>query len=266
MPVVLIGIALLWVVVVLLLQRRILYPRHLVEADLPGAQVEGLQKLWIESPQGPVEAWFLPPDTAGPSAAAPAVLFAHGNGELIDFWPTLMRPYRQMGLAVLLVEYRGYGRSAGSPSQHAITEDVIRFFDRLQARPDVDAQRIVLHGRSLGGGAVCALVSHRPAAALILESTFTSVAALAWRSAVPPLLVLDKFDNLGVLEQLDVPVLILHGRHDRIIPVRHAERLHAAAGPSQLKLYEAGHNDGLAGGGAYWHDIRIFLEGTGIVP
>ena len=90
---------------------------------------------------------------------------------------------------VLLPEYRGYGRSAGSPSQRAITEDLIAFYDLLARRPEVDAQRVVFHGRSLGGGAVCDLARHRKPAAVILMSTFTSMKRMAPRYLVPGFMV-----------------------------------------------------------------------------
>jgi hypothetical protein len=170
-----------------------------------------------------------------------------------------------MGVTVMLCEYRGYGRSAGSPSEAAITMDFEHFFDRLIAFPEVDARRIVFHGRSLGGGAVCALADRRQPAAMILESAFTSVIDLARRFAVPAQLVLDKFDNRRILSNFDNPVLILHGRADRIVPSGHALRLHKVAKHSRLILYEGGHNDGLTQRQIYWNDIESFLREASIL-
>jgi len=99
---------------------------------------------------------------------------AHGNGELIDFWPNELNRFTNLGIGVLLVEYPGYGRSTGPQSQSSITEAFVTAYDTLCARADVEASKIILVGRSLGGGAVCALAAKRPAAALILMSTFTS--------------------------------------------------------------------------------------------
>src|SRR5690606_26574574 len=112
--------------------------------------------------------------------------------------------------------YRGYGRSDGTPTQDGITRDFIAFYDLIAQRPDVDPIRIVFHGRSLGGGAVAALAQHRTPRAMVLESTFTGVPAMAKRFLVPPFLVRDKFDTMGTLRHYEGPSLILHGEHDEV--------------------------------------------------
>ena len=89
------------------------------------------------------------------------VLFAHGNAEVIDYI-ALMSPYRDAGISVALLEYRGYGRSTGGPSEGLIA-DGLALVERLKARPDVDPEQILLHGRSLGGGVVCVTESFTPA-------------------------------------------------------------------------------------------------------
>src|SRR5699024_1012438 len=138
-------------------------------------QTPGLERLWIDSDEGAVEAWFLPGDDVEPARPGPAILFTHGNAELIDHWPDALARYRRLGVSVVLPEYRGYGRSAGSPSEAAIAQDLRALHALLSADPRVDASRIVYHGRSLGGGAVCTLLDAHPPRALILESTFTSI-------------------------------------------------------------------------------------------
>ena len=80
------------------------------------------------------------------------VIFAHGNGELIDYWPDELKKFNDFGLGVLLVEYPGYGRSDGTPTQKSISEAFEAAYDMLVSRPDVDAERIILFGRSVGGG------------------------------------------------------------------------------------------------------------------
>ena len=225
-------------------QRRLLFPRHLTETQPQAANlVEGLEEVWIESDQGPVEGWLIP-GGATAEAPGPAVVFAHGNAELIDYWPIEMAPYRKLGVTVLLAEFRGYGRSAGSPSQERITSDLVAFHDILAARPDVDPERIVFHGRSMGGGAVCALAVERRPAALILQSTYTSLPNMARRFFVPGFLILDRFDNEATLRSYDGPVLIVHGQQDTLIPFSEAEALRSAsAGPSELVPLTGGHND-----------------------
>ena len=245
------------------LQRLFLFPRHATE-PLPdaGSDVPGLVRLDLE---GPVEGWLLPGDGVSAARPGPAVIFAHGNAELIDYWTEVMARYRRLGVSVLLPEYRGYGRSAGSPSQGAITEDFIRFHDRLAARPEVDARRIVFHGRSLGGGAVCALASHRRPAALILQSTFTSVRRMARRFLMPGVLVRDPFDNLAVVRELGCPLLIVHGTRDRLIPFSQAEELRDAAPGARLVSYPADHNTTPPDWDHFWGEVERFLRDSKVL-
>ena len=130
--------------------------------------IVGLEKIGLDAGFGKVDAWFIPPFGGGMAAAAPAVIFGHGNGELIDFWPDKLEGFARLGIALLLVEYPGYGSSAGSPSQDSITQIFVAAYDDLVSRKEIDSSRIVFFGRSLGGGAVCALAQRRHSAALIL--------------------------------------------------------------------------------------------------
>lgn len=229
-----------YLAVVLGLQRRVLYPR-IPAPDAP-PKVAGLEH-WRLGAAEDVDAFFLPPQRRIANGRHGAVLFAHGNGELIDMWARGFEPLRSQGIAVLLVEYPGYGRSGGSPSEASIGRIFEAAYDRLVSRPEIDAARIVGYGRSLGGGAIGNLSRSRSLAALILESTFTSTLPLAAGMFVPRALVLDRFDNQRALEEFEGPVLILHGENDRLIPSHHAQALHATAAHSQLHLMPCGHND-----------------------
>lgn len=245
---------------VLWVGRMALFPRFAAVA-LPraGEGVDNLHRMWLKTNQGDVESWLILGDGVSAESPGPVVVFAHGNAELIEYWPEQLAPYLRMGVSVYLPEYRGYGRSAGTPSERAITDDFVRFHDLLVARPEVDGSRIAYHGRSLGGGAVCQLASHRPPAALILMSTFTSVCDIAKRYMVPRRLWLDPFDSLPVVQRLGVPTLIVHGHRDTLIPVEHARSLHRAAPGSRLVLYDADHNDCPPDWTPFWNEVRSFL-------
>lgn len=221
-------------------QRAFLFPAP----DPAGAppRPRDAEVVWLETAGGRVEAWYLPPADPG-AAPVPLLLFAHGNGELIDYWPGEFRAPREWGMAVLLVEYPGYGRSEGAASEASITEAVLAAYDWAAQRPDFDAGRVVAYGRSLGGGAALILAHARPVSAVILESSFTSVPAFARRMGAPAMLVRDRFDNLERVAGLSAPLLIVHGSHDRIVPVAHAHALHAAQPASELVLVPCGHND-----------------------
>lgn len=248
------------------LQRQIMFPRGMIPQPPPSARkLPGLETIWLETEFGKVESWLLTPLSGPGAGGAPAVIFGHGNGELIDFWPDDLQGFGRLGMAVLLVEYPGYGRSAGSPSQESITETFVAAYDALTARKDIDASRIVLFGRSLGGGAVCALSLRRPSAALILMSTFTSARSFARRYLAPSFLVRDPLDNLAAVEQYKGSVLIIHGRHDTVIPYAHGAALHQAAHGGKLIAYDAGHNDCPPDREVFWQDVEDFLRQAGII-
>lgn len=248
-----------------LVQRHVLFPRAMIPSPPPvDLRAAGIERAWLETGFGRVEAWYVPPAAGAPSPH-PAVIFAHGNGELIDHWPQELRRFAQMGIGLLLVEYPGYGRSAGSPSQGSISETFTRAYDWLAARAGVDRERIVFFGRSLGGGAICDLARVRPAAALILMSCFKSVRAFAPRYLAPPFLIRDPFDNLEAVGGYAGPVLVVHGRFDEIIPFGHGQALHAAARNGTLIAYEAGHNDCPPDWRVFWRDLEGFLRGKGIL-
>lgn len=210
-----------------------------------------------------MEAFYLPPASDEPAPHA-AVVFAHGNRERIEEWVEPLTPYRRMGLAVLLPEYRGYGRSGGAPSEAAIVADFARFYDRLTDRPEIDGSRIVLHGRSLGGGVVGVLSERRRARALVLESTFTNVPDLASQWMAPAGAIRDRFDTRDVLLSSSTPCLIIHGVEDTLIPFRHAVELDRVAWDSELLAFDAGHDD-IPRGETYWGEIRELLVESGTI-
>ena len=216
-------------------------PAELSEAAATGGAARAAgwsQQVWL-GPNRDLEAWLLRP--AASARPYPVIIYTHGNGELIDHWVAPFRAMTDAGVAVLLVEYPGYGRSGGRPTRDSISAGIIAAFDFASGHPEIDARRIVAYGRSLGGAAACALAVERPVAALILESTFTSMADLMPRF-VPRALVLDPFDSLAVIAAGTPPVLVMHGVRDRVIPFAHGEKLARAAGTEPVPL-PCGHND-----------------------
>jgi fermentation-respiration switch protein FrsA (DUF1100 family) len=249
-----------------LFQRQILFPRNQVGVPSGIAKnIAGSEKIWLHTSYGKVEAWFLPPPADRGTEAAPAVIFAHGNAELIDFWPEEFSNLARLGTGVLLVEYPGYGRSHGTPSQRSITEAFVAAYDALVARKDVDPSRIILFGRSLGGGAVCALAAERPSAALILMSTFTSVRSLASKFLVPGFLARDRFDNLAVVSSYSDPVLVVHGSNDRLVPYEQGVTLYRAAQHGEMITYNCQHNDCPPSWDTFWRNVQTFLYHAGII-
>ena len=246
-------------------QRRIIYPSFTTVSlqAHPPADAEVLRHALGGADQS-VEAWFLPAYREAGGGPAPLVVFAHGNAELIDLWPQVLSPYRNLGCHVLLPEYRSYGRSGGKPSEASICADVHAFVRKIIQRPDVDSSRVVFHGRSLGGGVLGAVAQRWSPRAAILESTFTSLEDLARDMYLPGSLVFDKYRTSDWLEWYEGRVLVIHGTHDRIVPFVHADRLANQALESQRYSVSAGHND-IPRDDTYWNTVAEFLSSAGVL-
>ena len=222
-------------------QRWLVFPGTFRDSPRTTASAPpGVTQVWLETSFGRVEAWFF---SAEGSVPKPTVLFAHGNGELIEDWRTEMDRLTPVGLNALLVEFPGYGHSEGKPTRATLRETFALAFDWLVGRDDVDAARIVAFGRSMGGGAASDLAVDRPVGALVLASTFSSAAAIASESFVPGFLVRDRFDNRRAVADFSGPVLLMHGPADDVIPYSHAEALATAREGLGIIDLDCAHND-----------------------
>ncbi len=231
--------------VLFLMQRQMMFPHQMTETPKETKNIPGLEKIFLDTEHGKTEAWFFPPIMKQEKGPCPAIIFAHGNAELIDFWPEEFIPFTHIGIGVMLVEYPGYGRSEGKASQRSVTDVFLSAYHFLmsQKKERVDPSRIILMGRSVGGGAICQLAARRPSAALILMSAFTGTRALAAKYLAPGFLVRDTFDNLAVIRNYPGPVLVIHGKNDEVIPYSHGRSLYQAAKHGKLIICEGGHND-----------------------
>jgi fermentation-respiration switch protein FrsA (DUF1100 family) len=188
------------------------------------------QDVWFADAAGTrLHGWWLPPER--PEAGA--VLVAHGNGGNVSHRGQLAADLRRaLGAGVLLVEYPGYGKSEGTPSEagcYAAGEAAYRWLtDEAQVPPG----RVVLLGESLGGGTAVELAARHDHRALVLVFCFTSLPAAA-KHHYPWLpthtLMRTRFDNLSKLPRCRRPVFVAHGTADEVIPFRHGEELFAAA-------------------------------------
>ena len=132
------------------------------------------------------------------------------------------------------------------------------FYDYLASQPFVDSQKVVFHGRSLGGAVISELSRQRPAAGIIVESTFTSIKAMA--HGAPDFLLVDRYDTIGALLEYSGPILIIHGTRDNVVPVAHALEVKKRIPRAELLLYDFGHSDGPPDWDHFWKDIMEFLH------
>ncbi len=243
-------------------QRSVVFPGTRLARPAVTSPPAGVEQLWLPFSEGRAEAWLVPAATAPPW---PVLVFAHGNAELIGDWIGVARALAAEGVAVLLVEYPGYGRSDGRPTRGTIREVYRAAYDGVVEHEYVDSERVVGWGRSLGGGAITDLARERPLRALVLESTFTSAAAMARRMLVPGFLVRDRFDNAGALGRFDGPALIFHGRRDDVVPYAHGVRLAGLGASFELVSWDCAHNDCPPDLRAYVGDIADFFARHGLL-
>lgn len=159
--------------------------------------------------------------------------------------------------------YRGYGRSEGRPGEAALTSDALAIFDWLAKRDDIDPSRIVVFGRSLGGGIAVPLAADRPVRAVVLVSPFDSLRSIARKQypIVPvSLLLKHPFDSVAHAPAIEAPLLMLAGEHDDLIPPSYSRHLFDAwSGPKRWALIPgADHND-IHTRPEYWPALREFL-------
>jgi fermentation-respiration switch protein FrsA (DUF1100 family) len=186
------------------------------------------------------------------------VLFSHGNAESIWHNLDFFREMAAAGFSVLAYDYSGYGLSTGRPSERAAYADIDAAYDHLTRSEGVPPERIIAHGRSLGGAVAADLASRRPVAGLVLESTFTTIHGVV---SGFPLVPFDRFRTWSKLPQVRAPVLVIHGTEDEVIAFPHGERLYQRA-PSPKRHYwvqGARHNDlPWVAGDEYWRVLTAF--------
>jgi fermentation-respiration switch protein FrsA (DUF1100 family) len=182
-------------------------------------------------------------------AEAPVVLYLHGNGGHLGYRAERIARFQALGWGALMVQWRGYGGNPGTPDEAGLAEDARAGLARLQAQ-GVAAARILVWGESLGTGLAVRLAAEAPEAvgAVVLESPYTSLLDLA-RLHYPllpsGLLLRDRYDSLSRIAAVQVPVLIVQGGRDTLVPPEMGRRL-AAAATAPVELWEApgaGHND-----------------------
>lgn len=220
-------------------QRRWLFPVHRLTFDAAG-KPKHAESHWLTHQWGKTELWYLKGEGGG--KRLPTVIVAHGQLGVIDTWEERLNGLLERGFNCLLVEYPGYGRSTGYPCEQTFSDTMVAAYDWLLEQPEVEPTAIIGLGRSMGGGVISLLALKRPLVCLWLMSTFTSVRPFLAKKGIPPFLIRDPLDNIKALKQHGLPVLVLHGMADLVVPAAHSRRLAAEASYADLIL-EKGHHD-----------------------
>ena len=229
-------------------QRQLIYYPDPTPVPTAADVIDGARDVTLHTGDGlELDAWFVPAAPAAGSVSDMAVLIAPGNGgnrlSRADFALEL----RRRGLAVLLMDYRGYGGNPGSPSEDGVATDALAAVDRLSAL-GYPPERTIYFGESLGTGVVAALQQERPPAGMVLRSPFTELADVGshhypWLPV--RLLLRDRFPVLELVETSEVPTTVVYGDRDSVVPTRLSADV--AAGTASLVeevvIEGADHND-----------------------
>ena len=240
----------------------IYFPSREIEAT-PGDVGLDFEDVRFKASDGVVlHGWFVP---GGGDAT---LVWFHGNGGNIGHRVGNIRELVvRLGVSIFIFDYRGYGRSEGSPYEEGTYLDAESAITYVRSREDVDPEKTIYFGRSLGCAVAAEMAIKYPPRALICESGFTSVRAIT-KSVYPflpglQLLVTTKYDTLSKIERVNAPVMVLHGDRDEIVPFSMSRELFdAAKGPKRFYTIEgAGHNDTYyVGGPDYFEALREFVD------
>lgn len=194
-----------------------------------------------------INAWLVKAGNRRDRSLQPStIIFAHGNAGTMSERVMKIKFFHEVGLNVLIFDYRGYGKSQGHPSEAGVYQDAQAVYDYLQTRTDIDRNRLIAYGASLGGVVAVDLACKRKVAGLIVESSITSAHDMVrcLYPSLPSWMLTLKFDSVSKIGKITIPKLFLHSRQDEIVPFSIGERLYeAAAAPKNFIEISGGHND-----------------------
>ncbi len=248
------------IVLVLIGQKGMLYyPMRDIDAT-PQDRGLSFEEVTLRTGDGlDISAWYVP----APDERA-VLLFCHGNAGNISHRLDSILIFHNLGLSVMIFDYRGYGKSQGSPSEKGTYRDAEAAWDYIVNQKNIDPERVILFGRSLGGAIAAELAVRHKAGALIIESGFTSVPDVGKRMfPYLPVRLLARY-NYNTAEKAGnapVPKLIIHSPEDEIMPFEHGTSLfERAAEPKEFLEIGGGHNEGfLVSGKTYIKGLDSFI-------
>lgn len=248
------------IVLLMFLENRLVYPRTTAAQHWEPAPTDEIQDIEIESADGTlIHAWYLHhPTSKG------ALLHLHGNaGNLSHRGRILVRLRETLNVSALIIDYPGYGKSGGSPSEQGCYDAADAAYTWLTSAKKYEGENVLIFGKSLGGGVGVELATRRPHRALVLIKTFTSApdVGASFYPWLPVRWVMrNRFNSLERIQQIKTPVYIAHGDRDRIVPFKLGKRLfEAATEPKAFKVLAGqDHNDRLED--EFFEDLAEFLK------
>ena len=237
-------------------ERMLFFPRPLDSRPTPRPNVEEVSIVAADGVK--LRGWLV----KGEGTPAPLVIYFGGNAEEVSWLVDLAHQFA--GWSLLLVNFRGYGESEGKPGEKELLEDGLVIHDYAKRRPEVNPERIVAMGRSLGSGVAVHLAGHRLLRGVILVSPYDSIVEVAKRHYpfLPVSLMLrHRFDSLALASRNEAPLLCLVATEDRIIPAAHSRALFDAwRGTKTWHEVPRSDHDSISGEPEYWRSIAEFLK------
>ena len=250
------------------LEHKLIFFPSRYPAGFPPPQTyeKEIEDVWLKTRDGVrINAFYRPHP-----GSKQVILWLHGNAENLGYGLPHIRTLASVGVNILALDYRGYGKSEGKPTETGVYRDADAAYDHLVKERCFRPDDIIVYGHSLGGAVAVNLASRRPCGGLIVQSSFTNARAMTREIFALPLvghLVKSRFDSEKRIRNVRVPILIVHGTKDDVVPFAMGEKLFEAA-PEPKRFYRmegAGHNDMVeAGGEGFVANLKQFL--TAYVP
>ena len=229
-------------------QAMFIYAPHIPTRDIVatpsdiGLEYDDLNLVTVDKEK--INAWYIP---AKPELAK-TILFFHGNAGNISHRLETIKIFNHLDLNILIIDYRGFGKSTGKPSEQGTYIDASTAWQYLIEEKNLSSDQIIIAGRSLGGGVAAELAKKVRPAMLILESTFTSmteVSAKHYPFMPTSLIVKHEYETFYKLKEIHCPIVIAHSKNDEVIPYEHSERNYEEANePKQFIELNGGHGNG----------------------